>query len=291
MQNDSTKRIIALIVIVALGLCVSLAGSDGGARFAGVPVFLICGVLAFWVNWVAFIPANAAKTEKYYDLVGSTTYVTIILTALILTPELSVRAKLAAIMVIVWAVRLGTFLFIRISKDGHDDRFDEIKVNPVRFFVAWTIQGLWALLTAACALAIITGGNQQPIGMLGGIGVSIWLLGFMLEVIADGQKRAFKRNPDNAGKFINIGLWSWSRHPNYFGEITVWIGMAVFAIPVLSGWQWLTLVSPLFVILLLTKVSGIPMLQAKAHKRWGAEEAYQNYVKNTSLLIPLPPKK
>jgi len=290
VSNSNSKRIIALIVTVLIGAGISYAGSDGGARVGNVPIYLICGALAFLVNWVAFIPANAAKTEKYYDLVGSATYLSIIVTALVLTPELSLRAKLAAIMVAVWALRLGTFLFIRISKDGHDDRFDEIKVKPLRFLVAWTIQGLWALVTAACALAIITGGNQEPIGNIGRIGIAIWLIGFLIEVIADGQKRAFKRNPDNQGRFITSGLWSWSQHPNYFGEITLWVGMAVLAIPVLSGLQWVTLISPVFVILLLTKISGIPMLRAKAEKRWGDDADYQSYRANTSTLIPLPPK-
>ncbi len=300
MQNDSNEsatsnnskmpRVLALLVIVLIGAGVSYAGSDGGAKYGALPVFLICGGLAFLVNWFAFVPANAAKTEKYYDLVGSLTYLSLISVAVLLTPELSVRAKLAAVMVAVWAIRLGSFLFIRISKDGHDDRFDEIKINPIRFLVAWTLQGLWALLTAACALAIITGGDQQPIGTLGRIGIVIWIVGFMLEVVADAQKRAFKRSSDNQGRFINTGLWSWSQHPNYFGEIMLWIGMAVLAIPVLSGLQWVTLISPLFVILLLTKGSGIPTLQKKAKERWGDDSEYRSYIQNTSLLLPLPPK-
>ena len=206
-----------------------------------------------------------------------------------LTPDLSIRAKLAALMVIVWAARLAGFLFMRISQDGHDDRFDEIKAEPMRFLIAWTVQGLWVLLTAACALAIITGNNDQAIGLVGIIGILVWLFGFIVEIVADAQKRAFKRDPNNQGRFINTGLWAWSQHPNYFGEIILWIGMAILAVPVLANWQWLALVSPLFVILLLTKVSGIPMLQEKALKRWGNDEAYQRYSTTTSLLIPMPP--
>ena len=146
------------------------------------------------------------------------------------------------------------------------------------------------LVTAACALAIITSGDSTPIGFVGTIGIAIWLFGFVIEVVADAQKRAFRQNPDNRGKFINTGLWSWSRHPNYFGEITLWFGMAVLAIPVLSGLQWLTLISPIFVFLLLTKVSGIPLLAKKSKQRWGDDPDYQAYLKSTSLLVPLPPK-
>ncbi|MFT6407004.1 MAG: steroid 5-alpha reductase family enzyme [Arenicella sp.] len=291
MQNDILKRLFILLLILLIGGVISIAGGDGGASYANIPVFVICGAWAFLVNWIAFVPANAAQTEKYYDLVGSLTYLSVIGLALLLTPQLSDRGLIAAAMVVIWALRLGTFLFIRISQDGHDNRFDEIKVNPSRFFIAWTIQGLWALVTAACALAIITGGNQAPLGVIGKLGIAIWVVGFIIEIVADSQKRAFRRAPENKGKFINTGIWSWSRHPNYFGEITLWLGMAVMAIPVLSGGQWVTLISPIFVVFLLTKVSGIPTLAKKSKERWGKDADYQAYLANTSLLIPLPPKK
>ncbi|MFT6033051.1 MAG: steroid 5-alpha reductase family enzyme [Arenicella sp.] len=291
MQNDILKRLIILLVILLVGGGISVAGGDGGARYVTIPVFIICGAWAFLINWIAFVPANAAQTEKFYDVVGSLTYLSVIGLALLLTPQLSDRALIAAAMVIIWALRLGTFLFIRINQDGHDNRFDEIKVNPSRFFIAWSIQALWVLVTAACALAIITGGNQAPVNMVGMLGIVIWVVGFIIEVVADWQKRTFRRNPYNKGKFINSGIWSWSRHPNYFGEITLWFGMAVMAIPILSGGQWVTLISPIFVVFLLTKVSGIPTLAKKSKERWGDDADYQAYLANTSLLIPLPPKK
>jgi steroid 5-alpha reductase family enzyme len=290
MEKDVSKRIIALIIIVAIGAGISYAGGDGSSVYAGIPVFVICGALAFTVNWLAFVPANVAQTEKYYDLIGSLTYLIMIGTAVMLSPELGSRGKIAAMMVVVWALRLGTFLFRRINQDGHDDRFDDIKINPFRFFIAWSIQALWALLTAACALAIITSNEQKSMELIGYIGLLIWIIGFLIEIVADAQKRAFKRDVKNKGGFITTGLWSWSRHPNYFGEIILWIGMAVLALPVLNGLQWFTLVSPLFVAFLLTKVSGIPMLAKKGHERWGDEPLYKAYLEKTSLLIPMPPK-
>lgn len=291
MKRTKSKQIIALLVVVAVAMGLSYAGGDQGAQVGGISVFALCGILAFAINWVAFVPANMAKTERYYDVTGSLTYLTVIIVAVLLVPDVGVRAKLAAIMVAAWAIRLGSFLYIRISKDGHDDRFDEIKVAPLRFFMAWTLQALWVLFTVACALAIITGGNDQPIEWVGRIGLLMWLVGFIFESVADAQKRAFKRNPNNKGRFINEGLWAWSRHPNYFGEILLWTGMAVLAIPVLQGLQWFTLVSPIFVILLLTKLSGIPTLAKKAQERWGNDADYQAYVASTPLLIPSPPKK
>lgn len=291
MKRTKSNQLVALLIVIVVAIGLSLAGGYQGAMIGGISVFALCAIIAFAINWLAFIPANMAQTEHYYDVTGSLTYLTVIATAVILVPDLSVRAQLAAIMVAVWALRLGTFLYIRISKDGQDDRFDQIKIAPMRFFMAWTLQALWVLFTAACALAIITGGNDKPIGLIGSLGIVLWLVGFIIEVVADSQKRAFKRNPQNKGRFISEGLWAWSRHPNYFGEILLWVGMAVLAMPVLVGWQFATLISPVFVALLLTRLSGIPTLQKKAQERWGNDADYQAYVASTSLLVPRPPKK
>jgi steroid 5-alpha reductase family enzyme len=155
--------------------------------------------------------------------------------------------------------------------------------------MAWTVQGLWVLLTAAAALAVITGGNREPLGVIGYLGVAIWLAGFLIEVVADRQKSKFKADPANQGKFINVGLWAWSRHPNYFGEIVLWTGMAIIAVPVLEGWQWATLISPVFVFFLLTRVSGVPMLEQAADQRWGGQDDYEAYKQDTPVLVMRPP--
>ena len=291
MENSVSKSLSILLVIIFIASAVALAGSHNSAIYRGVPVFASCAFVAFLINWLVYIPSNLKQTEKYYDLTGSITYLSVTWLAVALSGSTDTRSILAAAMVSVWAARLGTFLFIRISQDGHDDRFDEIKIRPFRFFNAWTIQGLWVLLTAACALAIITSNEKQPLELFGYIGAVIWLIGFLLEVVADRQKRTFRRDSANQGRFINVGLWSWSRHPNYFGEMTIWFGMAVMALPILNGWQYVCLISPIFVYLLLTKVSGIPLLQKKGLQKWGDDPAYQAYLANTSLLVPLPPKK
>ena len=288
-ENSNSQAITAVIIAIAVGVLISLAGSDGGDRFGALPVFALCGALAFAINWLAFIPAAIARTEHFYDLTGGITYITVTAFAVAVASELDLRATLVAAMVMVWALRLSTFLFLRISKAGKDDRFDQIKHRPVRFLMAWTLQGLWVLLTAAAALAVITGGVREPLGVVGIVGIIVWAAGMLIEIVADRQKSAFKANPDNAGKFINVGLWAWSRHPNYFGEILLWTGMAIVAIPVLQGWQWATLISPVFVAFLLIKVSGIPLLEAKADKNWGGNEDYEAYKRNTPVLMLKPP--
>ena len=290
MVERTDKQItFSIAIAIVIGALVSWAGSDGGDRFGTLPVFAMCGALAFAVNWISFIPAAIKQTEHYYDLTGGITYITVTAFALLLSGPLDLRSAIVAGMVLFWSVRLASFLFMRISRAGKDGRFDNIKNRPRRFFLAWTLQGLWVLLTAACALAVITGGNREPLGIIGFIGITVWAIGILIEIVAYQQKTAFRANPDNQGKFIKTGLWAWSRHPNYFGEIVLWTGMAIIAIPVLEGWQWATLISPVFVTFLLTKVSGVPMLEEAADERWGGQDDYEAYKKNTPVLVMRPP--
>ena len=291
MPAQSRNSIIGITAAVLIGAFVAWAGSDGSREVGGIAVFALGALLAYAINWLVFIPSNRAKTEHYFDLTGSVTYLSVTVIALLLSDDLDARAVIVAAMVAVWALRLGSFLFRRVRRDGRDGRFDEIKIDPLRFFMTWTLQGLWVLLTIACALAIITSVERRSLGWLAVLGIVIWIAGFAIEVMADQQKSVFKRDPANEGKFISTGLWAWSRHPNYFGEIALWTGIALMAIPLLSGWRWVVLISPVFVTLLLTRVSGIPMLEARAQKRWGDDEDFQAYTRNTSVLIPRPPRK
>jgi steroid 5-alpha reductase family enzyme len=221
MTKQNRNSILGIAAALVIGALVVLAGSDGSTKVGSIAVFAVCGTLAYGINWLVFVPSNRAQTERYYDLTGSLTYLTITAVALLLSDDLDARAVIVAAMVGVWAVRLGSFLFRRVRRDGRDGRFDQIKINPIRFFMTWTLQGLWVLLTAACALAIITGSGRRSIGWVAILGMVVWVAGFTIEVVADQQKSAFKQNPSNQGRFITSGLWAWSRHPNYFGEITL----------------------------------------------------------------------
>ncbi len=288
-EQSKAQSLIAITIAILVGAAVAWAGSDTGDRIGAIPVFALCGFLAFAINWLAFIPSAIAKTEHYYDLTGGITYITVTIIAVWLSDDLDLRAGLVAGMVLFWSIRLASFLFMRISKAGKDGRFDEIKTKPIRFLMAWTLQGLWVLLTAAAALAVITGDNREPLGVIGIVGLAVWAAGITIEIIADRQKSKFKEDSANDGKFINTGLWAWSRHPNYFGEIVLWTGMAIVVFPVLQGWQYATLISPVFVAFLLIKVSGIPPLEEKADERWGGQDDYERYKAETPVLIPKPP--
>jgi steroid 5-alpha reductase family enzyme len=286
MKKSDRNALIVFPVLIIIGLLLAIAGSQGGNSIAAIPVFGLSVGLVFLIQWLAFIPAFRLQTEKFYDLTGSVTYISVITIALLFSKGVDGRSILLWALVVIWAIRLGTFLFRRIRKAGKDDRFDEIKPSFTRFLNAWTIQGLWVTFTMAAALVAITTTNRKELDLVALIGLLVWIFGFSIEVAADSQKSRFSTNPDNKGKFIQTGLWSRSRHPNYFGEILLWVGVAVIALPVLQGWQWVALISPVFVTLLITRVSGVPLLEKKADQKWGGQADYEAYKKNTPVLIP-----
>ena len=286
MKKTDRNSLIVFPILILIGILVALAGSQGGTSISGIPLFALSVGLAFLIQWLVFIPAYVFQTEKFFDLTGSITYISVTAIAVILGKVADGRSILLAALVVIWALRLGTFLFRRIQKAGKDDRFDEIKPSFIRFLNVWTIQGLWVTFTLAAALVAITTVNKKELDVFAIIGFLVWVFGFAFEVIADSQKSRFNADPANKGKFIQTGLWSRSRHPNYFGEIVLWIGVALIALPVLQGWQWVALISPLFVPLLLIRVSGVPLLEKKADKKWGGQADYEEYKKNTPVLIP-----
>ena len=286
----SARDLISVCIITILGTALSLAGGSGGLVRADVPVFLWCAALAFGLNWLVFVPSAFARTEHYYDLTGGVTYLSVTGLAVVLSQPLDLRSTLVVSMVSIWAIRLAGFLFVRVKRVGKDIRFDSVKTKPSTFLVWWTLQALWVLTTMAAALAIVTGGQRVPMSWLGWIGFVVWLLGFVVEIVADAQKSSFKNDSSNQGQFIRTGLWAWSRHPNYFGEIVLWTGVALMAVPILTGWQYATLISPVFVSFLLMKMSGVPLLERKADERWGGQEDYEAYKAATPVLIPRPPR-
>jgi len=291
MKKSDRNALVALPIVVVIAALVAVAGSQGGSTVGGLPVFALCVIIAFAIQWIAFVPAYLLQTERFFDLTGSLTYIVVAVVAVLLSTEAGARAFLLLAMVVIWAVRLGSYLFLRIRKAGADKRFDDIKPSFPRFLNTWTLQALWVTLTLAAALAAITSTQRVALGTVTAIGLVVWVVGIGLEAAADAQKSRFRADPANKGRFIHSGLWSWSRHPNYFGEILLWVGVAVVALPVLRGWQWVTLISPVFVALLLLRVSGVPMLEKAADEKWGGQADYEAYKARTPVLVPRPPGK
>jgi steroid 5-alpha reductase family enzyme len=285
------RAFIIHLVVFFIAVGIVWSGSFDGQLLnadinRGLTVFASCALIAFIVQWVALIPAYLLKTEHFYDLAGGATYLAVVIFAFMQSDQADLRSIILTSLVAIWAIRLAGFLFLRVRKQGSDSRFDEIKLNFWRFSVAWTVQGLWVLITAGAAIAAITSNHKSDFGWVGGFGLLLWLIGFLIEAVADNQKRLFKQQKNTHKEFIQTGLWARSRHPNYFGEILLWIGVAIIAYPALYQWQVVTLISPLFVILLLTKISGISLQEEQADERWADNDDYQMYKQNTPVLIP-----
>jgi steroid 5-alpha reductase family enzyme len=288
MKKADRNALFAVLIAILIGLGLAVAGSQSGSSALGIPIFGFSVGLAFLIQWLAFIPAYLLQTEKFYDLTGGFTYISVTIVAVLVSPVVDGRSILLTVLVAIWAARLSSFLFRRIHKAGKDVRFDELKPSFFRFLNAWTLQGLWVAFTLSAALAAITTTTRKPLGLFAAIGFLVWAFGFAIEVAADAQKSRFRAVPQNKGRFIHTGLWARSRHPNYFGEIVLWIGVAVIALPILRGWQWVTLISPVFVTVLLTRISGVPMLEKRADEKWGGQEDYEAYKERTPVLIPRP---
>lgn len=278
------RDLSVLVVVHLLGFVISLAIGSGAPSLFGlaVPVWIFIGV--FLVQWLAFVVAYRLQTEHFFDLVGGLSFIVGIIAALLLTGHYSNLQLGVVALVCIWALRLTIFLFVRVQRLGHDRRFADIKPDPVRFFTAWALQGLWVILTLAAALTLVTDPTAK-FSTLGGVGIGLWLLGFAIEVFADWQKSAFRAAAENKDKFIHQGLWAYSRHPNYLGEILLWLGLFLIALPNFDGWQWAGMISPLFVYVLLRYVSGVPLLEARADAQWGDDADYQAYKGRTPALL------
>ena len=257
----------------------------GVAYATGIELVKNAVTIVFLIQWTLFIPAYLMQTEKFYDLAGSITYISIISYVYCQSSEFNIASLILSLFIIVWAIRLGSFLFFRIKKAGEDKRFRDIKPSPTRFFMTWTLQGTWVSLCSACAITAISTTEGIILNEIFVLGAFTFIIGFLIEVVADNQKTKFRSIPENKDKFITTGLWSYSRHPNYLGEITLWLGVALMSFSSLEGLQLITLVSPIFTYLLLVYVSGVRLLEASGNKKWGHLSSYQEYKKNTPTLF------
>ncbi|MFC2157760.1 DUF1295 domain-containing protein [Acidobacteriota bacterium] len=239
-------------------------------------------VLSLIIQVVMFIPAFFFKTDKLTDISYGLTF--IILSIIVFLQQSFNELKLILLaLVITWALRLASFLFMRIQKIKKDSRFDKMRGSFVKFLSFWILQGItvWVVL-----IPTIMFFNRDPFfHVLMPIGAVIWGIGLLIESAADQQKFKFKQQ--HKDRWADTGLWRYSRHPNYFGEILCWTGVYLFTVTAFSLELALaTAVGPLFIIMLLLFVSGIPKLEKSAQKKWGQDPEYQAYKAKTSILIP-----
>ena len=278
-------KVITNILISVL----SFAISYGIAHLTGSVIVKNAVLLAYAIHWIAYIPAYLFQTEKFYDLTGSVTYLSVVWFVFLSTYQsisLNFGNLILVLLISIWTIRLGLFLFMRIHKAGEDKRFRTIKTSASQFFMTFTISGLWVTLCSMCALVAISSPEGLVMNALTYVGIILFIIGFGIEIVADNQKTAFRSIEANKDSFITSGLWSKSRHPNYFGEVLLWFAIAVISFSSLEGLQLITLISPVFTYILLVYVSGVRMLEDMNDKKWADDEQYKSYKKNTPMLFP-----
>ena len=280
------KNLLLSLIIIVFAFVLTTLVDENSISYGSLSLFLLCTIIIFFLQWIVFIPSYFLSTEHFFDLTGSVTFITVSILAFLMNDSKNLRQLIVLVLIMIWALRLGSFLFLRIRKAGEDSRFTIIKKDFLVFFLTWNLQGLWVLFTLFGALTILTSNNNQNFGILDIIGILIWIIGFVIEVVSDRQKSEFKSHESNDGKFIQSGLWKYSRHPNYFGEILIWTGIAIIGISVYSGFGWLGLISPFFVFVMLNYISGVRLLEKQAEERWGGNDLYQSYKSKTPVLFP-----
>ncbi len=289
--NHNSKDYLAISFIFFISCLLSYGVGAEMPTYLGLPIVFICMMFSFLIHWIAFIPSYFFKTEKFYDISGTLAYLIVIGSATFITKELLgeqffLRSYIVSVLVIIWALRLGIFLFIRVLRNGEDRRFREPMKSFSKFLLWWSMSALWVFLTTLNAVTLIINNYNTTNDYFFFFGISLWISGFIFELISDEQKRRFKKDVKNKDLFISSGLWSISRHPNYFGEIMIWVGVFVISIPVLHGVQFLSILSPIFVYFLLTRISGVNLLEERGDLKWGDLEDYKRYKKNTPILFP-----
>lgn len=245
--------------------------------------------ISLLVQAVFFSFAAVFKTDKVTDLSYGLTF-SILATALLLKNNPSEPSQLVlALMVVLWGIRLSGYLFYRILRIQRDARFDGIREHFWKFLQFWLFQGIavWVIMLPVT----VWFSAPAPWGGLMTLGGVVWLTGLIIETVADVQKFRQKIRAAGSTRWMSDGLWRYSRHPNYFGELLCWYGVFLFVAGNLREWGWLSLLGPLTITCLVLRVTGIPTLEITADKKWASYLEYQTYKKNTNLLIPWIPRK
>ena len=285
MTKQTRNIIIVSLFLLAIYLY-SFTANNIETEILGFNSFKFLISMAVIIQFAIFLPSFIFQTEKFYDLTGSLTFISVTSIAYFSLDNPSTIDTILYLYVIIWAGRLGIFLFRRINKDGKDERFDKAKKKFFWFLQYWMGQAAWLVFTAGASILAILSPVEAELEVIAFIGIFLWWSGFLIEVISDYQKRKFRETSDPKTEFISTGLWARSRHPNYFGEITLWVGMAVISFSSLSGVEYVTaIVSPVFVYFLLVKLEGVPMLERIADERYGELSDYQEYKANTPVLM------
>jgi steroid 5-alpha reductase family enzyme len=248
----------------------------------------LVAVIGYMTIW--FILSLIKKRNDVADVAWGPGFVVIAFTSLIMAGNYSLRALITSAMVVIWGIRLAVHIGSRHSGKPEDARYAKWRQEWGRnvvwrsFFQVFMLQGV-LLTIVAMPVIMINSGQPSTLTGLDILGICIWFLGFTFETVSDGQLGRFLKIAANKGKIMTSGLWKYSRHPNYFGEVTLWWGIYIIALSVPYG--WVSIMGPLTITFLILKVSGIPMLE----EGFRDNPDFQQYRQRTSPFIPLPPGK
>jgi len=279
MKKELTKNIS--IAMFTWAFCFFLAFATGANNLILISLILIFSIQNFFSIFSVIF-----KTDLFFDFVGSGTFFLVVFWSMISSPNIDSNKIIISLLILIWSLRLGYFLTSRRVSRGKDKRLMKIFNNHGGTFMAWNVQGFWIFCCLLSSLNSIYSENIFKFGLLQWSGLLIWIIGFLIEVISDQQKKVFNKKNTDKSRFISSGLWSISRHPNYLGEIILWLGIFIISFAYLGNWSYLSVISPISIIIILRFVSGVPQLEKNAIKKWGDNKEYKKYIDETPILFP-----
>jgi steroid 5-alpha reductase family enzyme len=253
-------------------------------------LILVALVSSLVINTFFFVAAVLNRSDRVTDLSYCLTFIFIVLQYTLTQSNPTFFQTLMACMVTVWALRLGTHLFLRIIRLKSDSRFDGIRDQPLKFARFWFLQAISITIIILPVLVVLLARHIPPYGLISFLGFLVWAAGLALETVADFQKSQYKKLKNPPTPWVSTGLYKYARHPNYFGEMLCWWGIFIYTLPYLSGWNWIAIASPVYITWLLIFVTGIPPLLKKYAEKYASHPDYAAYISSTHLLIPIPKK-
>jgi len=284
-MTSSFKHLISFLIILLVIIFLTYILSIDTLSINEIPIVYLFTSSILILNSTFFLHSYIYKTDIFFDLVGSLSFLSIGLISLLLIPNIDANQILVFFLLLFWSLRLGPFLFIRRLGANNDERLEEFFKSPLSLYFLWSMNSLWVFFTSLSMIIIFSSPNENEFGLIQWLGLIVWVTGYVIEVISDSQKTKF--NKFNKGKFINIGLWKYIRHPNYLGEIIIWVGIFIISLNYIhSLTSFLSILSPIFVFLLLRFITGVPQLEARGKEKWGHLDEYNSYKEKTGLLFP-----
>ena len=284
-MTRSYKHLISFLIILLVIIFLTYILSIETLSINEIPIVYLFTSSILILNSTFFLHSYIYKTDIFFDLVGSLSFLSIGVISLLLIPNIDANQILVFFLLLFWSLRLGPFLFIRRLGANNDERLEEFFKSPISLYFLWSMNSLWVFFTSLSMIIIFSSPNENEFGLIQWLGLIVWVTGYVIEVISDSQKTKF--NKFNKGKFINIGLWKYIRHPNYLGEIIIWVGIFIISLNYIhSLTSFLSILSPIFVFLLLRFITGVPQLEARGKEKWGHLDEYNSYKEKTGLLFP-----